>query len=61
MKCSVCRRGELFYLLGWGLMITAFNYLTVGCVQMSESGAYGMLLVGVGVMVYGAFLKSKRN
>ena len=42
-------------------MITAFNYLTVGCVQMSESGAYGMLLVGVGVMVYGAFLKSKRN
>ncbi len=59
MKCRICRRGELFYLFGWGLMVTAFNSFTVGCIRMSESGAYGMLLGGIAIMVYGAYLKSK--
>ena len=59
MKCRVCRRGELFYLLGWGLMVTAFNNVTVGCVQMSRDGAYGMLVVGIAIMIFGAYLKSK--
>ena len=59
MKCRVCRRGELFYLFGWGLMVTAFNSFTVGCVELSRSGAYGMLVMGIVVMVFGAYLKSE--
>ncbi len=59
MKCRVCRRGELFYLFGWGLMVTAFNSFTVGCVQLSTTSAYGMLIGGILVMVYGAYLKSR--
>ncbi len=59
MKCKICRKGELFYLFGWGLMITAFNNFAVGCVQMSRAGAYGMLLGGILIMVYGAYLKSR--
>ncbi len=59
MKCRVCRRGELFYLLGWGLMVTAFNYFTVGCLQLTQSGAYGMLIIGIVVMTFGAYLKSR--
>ena len=59
MKCRVCRKGELFYLFGWGLMVTAFNNFTVGCIQMSREGAYGMLIGGIAVMVFGAYLKAK--
>ncbi len=59
MKCRVCQRGELFYLFGWGLMVTAFNNLSVGCVPMSQEAAYGMLVGGIAVMVYGAYLKSR--
>ncbi len=59
MKCRVCRRGELFYLFGWGLMVTAFNSFTVGCIRMGSEGAYGMLIGGILVMVYGAYLKSR--
>ncbi|NPA03532.1 MAG: hypothetical protein GXO61_01595 [Epsilonproteobacteria bacterium] len=58
MRCRVCRKGELFYLFGWGLMVTAFNSFTVGCVQLSYSGVYGMMIAGVILMVYGAYLKS---
>ncbi len=60
MKCKSCKRGELFYLLGFGLAITAFNYLTFGCVKMSQQAAYGMIIVGIGIMVFGAYLKSRR-
>jgi len=59
MRCKVCRRGELFYLFGWGLMVTAFNYLSVGCLPLSKEGAYGMLVGGIAIMIFGAFLKSK--
>ncbi len=59
MKCKVCKKGELFYLFGWGLMVTAFNSFTVGCVELSEAEAYGMMIFGILVMVYGAFLKSR--
>ncbi|BCD67726.1 hypothetical protein NitYY0918_C0627 [Nitratiruptor sp. YY09-18] len=59
MKCTVCRRGELFYLFGWGLMVTAFNSFTVGCVELSTTGAYSLLIAGVVVMIYGAYIKSK--
>ncbi len=55
----VCQKGELFYLFGWGLMVTAFNNFTVGCIQMSREGAYGMLIGGIAVMIFGAYLKAK--
>ncbi len=61
MQCKVCRRGELFYLFGFALMVTAFNYLTFGCVRLSQGGAYGMMVVGIAIMVFGAFLKSKQG
>ena len=59
MRCKVCRKGELFYLLGWGLMVTAFNSFTVGCVELTRSGAYGMMVVGIAIMIFGAYLKSR--
>jgi len=61
MRCRVCRKGELFYLFGWGLMVTAFNSFTVGCVQLSYSGVYGMMIAGVILMVYGAYLKAQHE
>jgi len=60
MKCRVCRSGELFYLFGFGLAISAFNYLSFGCISMSEGSAYGMLVIGIAIMIFGAFLKAKR-
>jgi len=59
MKCRVCKRGELFYLFGFGLAITAFNYLSFGCIPMTKSSAYGMLAIGIAIMIFGAFLKAK--
>ncbi|WP_201334330.1 MULTISPECIES: hypothetical protein [unclassified Nitratiruptor] len=59
MKCKVCRKGELFYLFGWGLMVTAFNAFTVGCVQLTSGGAYGMMIAGTAIMIFGAYLKSR--
>ncbi|MRJ02264.1 MAG: hypothetical protein GXO19_04645 [Epsilonproteobacteria bacterium] len=60
MGCRVCRRGELFYLFGFGLAVTAFNYLTFGCLQIGEPSAYGMLILGLGTMIMGAFMKARR-
>jgi len=60
VACRVCKKGELFYLLGFGLALSAFNYLTFGCIRMSEAGAYGMLVAGIAIMIFGAYLKSGR-
>ncbi|WP_255531404.1 hypothetical protein [Nitratiruptor sp. YY09-18] len=40
-------------------MVTAFNSFTVGCVELSTTGAYSLLIAGVVVMIYGAYIKSK--
>ena len=60
MRCKVCKKGELFYLFGFGLAITGFNYLSFGCIELTKNGAMGMLVAGILVMIFGAYLKSAR-
>ncbi|GEM_PF-1782507 len=58
MKCKKCTRAELVYLLGFAMMIVAFNQLTVGCVEVEESSSYMLFGAGFVIMALGAYLKS---
>jgi hypothetical protein len=60
MKCKRCKKAEVIYLFGFGLAIVAFNYLSFGCIKLSQNAAYGMIIVGISIMLFGAFLKSER-
>ncbi|WP_281950505.1 hypothetical protein [Nitrosophilus kaiyonis] len=58
MKCKKCKRGEFVYLLGFAMMVIAFNQLSVGCIEVEKSSSYMLFGAGFLIMALGAYLKS---
>ncbi len=60
MGCKKCSRGELLYLLGFAMMVIAFNQLSIGCVEVEESSSYMLFGAGFLIMALGAYIKSNK-
>lgn len=58
MECKKCKKGELIYLLGFALMVTAFNQLTIGCIEVKPSSSYMLFGAGFIIMAFGAYLSA---
>jgi len=60
MWCKKCKRGEILYLLGFAMMVIAFNQLTIGCIEVEARSSYILFGAGFLIMALGAYLKSNR-
>jgi len=59
MECKKCKRGEFVYLLGFAMMVIAFNQLTIGCIEVERSSSYILFGVGFIIMALGAYIKNR--
>jgi len=60
MKCKKCTKSEFVYLLGFAMMVIAFNQLSIGCIEVEKSSSYALFGVGFLIMAFGAYLKSTK-